>query len=351
MKDRYCEKGWFSVRLFGRAIPTCILIAQIMIPQTASGEAQNIFYPGKITVTAGNNAIREIPDNVVWYLGLKEGDCEPIEERTDKDVYPISAPSAASFRLEVQMHTCQGLRINYLEGMLLRWEIEENEMAGVRSFAKKPGSTDSIWYVDLPTPKAVGVYTLILELEMVCCDNAPNYTLTRKLFVTKHPNQSSTTSLSTIGIPKREWYEKAVSWAQGGEGEDEVLEKLLKEVYSYGSKWLYDGEAKCREENGSLGNQDITWDKLIDNSDPCKNGDCRQFSRVFESLARVLGIDGMHNETTIGQGGINVNPKTGKQSPWPFVTVPGIVSLDPDFAGNTRLRTAGSPFDRYTFAT
>ncbi|MDH3468994.1 MAG: hypothetical protein OES26_24435 [Gammaproteobacteria bacterium] len=129
------------------------------------------------------------------------------------------------------------------------------------------------------------------------------------------------------------------------------MEKLLQQVYSYGSRWLYDGEAKCRDENGSLGQQDITWDKLIDDSDSCKNGDCNQFSMVFENLARVLGIDGMRNETTIGRGRFHTNPNTGKRSPWPFVTVPGIASLDPAFIGNTRLQTAGSPFDRYTFAT
>ena len=192
-----------------------------------------------------------------------------------------------------------------------------------------------MWYVVLPTPKTVGQYTLDLELMMGCCKNAPSYSLKRKLFVTKHSNAEF---YSAFGTPKREWYEKAVPWAQDTEYEDEILEKLLKEVYSYGSKWLYDGLDECRGETGRM----VTWDKLIDDQDTCKNGDCFKFSKVFENLAGVLGIGGLEQ---------NIKKlKPFKNFPMPFVLIPGMVSVDPDFKGNTRLRTEGSPFDRYLFS-
>ena len=71
MKDR-CNKTdrrGFAARLLRGVIRTCFLISPIIIAQTALGQTQNIFYPEQITVTAGNNAIREIPDNVVWLTG------------------------------------------------------------------------------------------------------------------------------------------------------------------------------------------------------------------------------------------------------------------------------------------
>ena len=233
------------------------------------------------------------------------------------------------------MESCDGGAAELLQGT---WSIEETSLAGAFAAGQVAALPGNVFQIHLSTPAEVGVYSLRLELR-TDADGAgdPPYVVTRKLLVTHRWNRRLL--WWWLSTPKREWYEKACTWAAGGTSDEDVLERLLDGMHAHGqAAWEY---VAVR-----IGDDQCAWSDLVEDGSGCKQQQCFGFSEVFESLANVLGIGSLISKTCTAGAGCNMLPGSTEL---PFATVQGLSSIDPAFPGNARYGAVD--FDRYVFAS
>jgi hypothetical protein len=199
------------------------------------------------------------------------------------------------------------------------WSIPGTSLASTENWTGLTGN------VTLEMPDKVGVYDVVFDIKL---DGESFRSLTRRLYVTKQ------VPVAAVATPRRTYYEKAATWANGKILDTDILTDLLSGIYSYGdAHWRY-GYVNW----GTCSASSLISEPLGAGGPTCDYGDCYRFSEVLDLLAGTLGLASLQQVSEHGTTGA-------------FVTV-ATASLDNDFRGQVEpLPMPDDDFDRYRFSS